>query len=146
MEKTEKWILLFLDSRPTKTTFWATLCHNSITFLTHTFRKKIYTIYVIVKGEFVIIEFISFISASYISWKNLASLLRPEDRKLNQILVKHLKEARTKNQKAYTRNLKMYVNKIPYTIEKLPNPTNVNICIEQDSAIHSKNGSGQCNN
>lgn len=127
-----------------------TLSQLNRIFGTNIQEKDINNLYIIGKKDTVIVEFISYIQKKNI-FRQLFKLkgtgitisddLRPEDRKLNKNLVKHLKEARAKNQKAYIKNFKLFVNGTPYTIEELENPTDVDTCIEHEPTIPQKNNS-----
>lgn len=127
-----------------------TLSQLNRIFGSHLQEKDINNLYIIGKKDTVVVEFISYLQKEKIFRQlfklkgtgiSISNDLRPEDRKLNKILVKHLKEARAKNQKAYIKNFKLYVNGTPYTIEQLENPSDVNICMEHEPTIPPKNNS-----
>lgn len=131
------------------------LLKTTISQLNNTFgcnlqERDINNLYVIGKKNTIIVEFVSYLSKKFI-FKQLYKLkgtgisitndLRPEDQKINKTLVKHLKEARAKNQKAHIKNLKLYVNGVPYTIEELENPTEIDCLIEHEVTTPLKNHS-----
>lgn len=93
--------------------------------------RDINNIYLFGHKKTIVVEFISFLQKKNIL-KQLYKLkgtgisishdLRPEDQQKNKILVKHLKEAKAKNQKTYIKNFKLYVNGVAYSVEELENP------------------------
>lgn len=112
--------------------------------------KDINNIYSIGKKNTIIVEFTSYLQKKKIFQKlhrlkgtgiSITNDLRPEDQKINKILVKHLKEARAKNQQAQIKNFKLLVNGIPYSAQELENPTGLDSEVEFDHTPFPKNNS-----
>lgn len=112
--------------------------------------KDINNIYSIGKKNTIVVEFISYLQKKNICQHlhklkgtgiSITNDLCPEDQKTHKTLVKHLKEARAKNQKAQIKNFKLHVNGVPYSLEELENPTEVDSDTELIHTPKPKNNS-----
>lgn len=105
-----------------------TLSQINVIFECNLTEKDLNNIYFIGKNNAIVVEFISFLQKKNIIKQlyklkgtgiSIANDLCFEDRKVNRILVRHLKEAKSKNLKTYIKNFKLFVNGVGYSAEEL---------------------------